>query len=134
MTCTVLSCVRVIFVAVGQMEELQLFRGDTVLIKGKKSRDTVCIVLADDTVDDSSIRMNKVCAVRSGGIYMVVINECCLQLAGLLSCWLVQEARRLRFSLPLISQAVCVPAPHRLCLNRVRCGARCCMGPHPIRT
>ena len=42
------------------MEELQLFRGDTVLIKGKKSRDTVCIVLADDTVDDSSIRMNKV--------------------------------------------------------------------------
>lgn len=43
-----------------QMEELQLFRGDTVLIKGKKSRDTVCIVLADDTVDDSSIRMNKV--------------------------------------------------------------------------
>ena len=43
------------------MEELQLFRGDTVLIKGKKSRDTVCIVLADDTVDDSSIRMNKVC-------------------------------------------------------------------------
>lgn len=42
------------------MEELQLFRGDTVLIKGKKSRDTVCIVLADDTVDDNSIRMNKV--------------------------------------------------------------------------
>lgn len=46
---------------VTQMEELQLFRGDTVLIKGKKSRDTVCIVLADDSVDDSSIRMNKVC-------------------------------------------------------------------------
>lgn len=42
------------------MDELQLFRGDTVLIKGKKNRDTVCIVLADDTVDDSSIRMNKV--------------------------------------------------------------------------
>lgn len=46
------------------MEELQLFRGDTVLIKGKKSRDTVCIVLADDTVDDSSIRMNKVGVLR----------------------------------------------------------------------
>eukprot|EP00611_Tribonema_gayanum_P001960 TRINITY_DN11452_c0_g1_i1.p1 TRINITY_DN11452_c0_g1~~TRINITY_DN11452_c0_g1_i1.p1 ORF type:complete len:249 (-),score=68.47 TRINITY_DN11452_c0_g1_i1:1005-1751(-) len=43
-----------------KMEELQLFRGDTVLVKGKKNRDTVCIVLADDTVDDSSIRMNKV--------------------------------------------------------------------------
>lgn len=50
------------------MEELQLFRGDTVLIKGKKSRDTVCIVLADDTVDDSSIRMNKVRrGLRYGG-------------------------------------------------------------------
>mmetsp|Transcript_19703 Transcript_19703/g.29162 ORF Transcript_19703/g.29162 Transcript_19703/m.29162 type:complete len:806 (+) Transcript_19703:92-2509(+) len=43
-----------------KMEELQLFRGDTVLVKGKKSKDTVCIVLADDTVDDTSIRMNKV--------------------------------------------------------------------------
>ncbi|CAM9420909.1 unnamed protein product, partial [Choristocarpus tenellus] len=42
------------------MDELQLFRGDTMLIKGKKNRDTVCIVLADDTVDDNSIRMNKV--------------------------------------------------------------------------
>ena len=27
------------------MEELQLFRGDTVLIKGKRRKDTVCIVL-----------------------------------------------------------------------------------------
>ena len=42
------------------MEELELFRGDTVLIKGKKGRDTVCIVLADETCDDSSVRMNKV--------------------------------------------------------------------------
>jgi len=45
------------------MERLQLFRGDTVLIKGKKRRDTVCIVLHDDTVDEQKIRMNKV--VRS---------------------------------------------------------------------
>lgn len=65
--CSLLSAPPVIFlphypiyVNPWQMEELQLFRGDTVLIKGKKSRDTVCIVLADDTVDDSSIRMNKV--------------------------------------------------------------------------
>eukprot|EP00904_Undaria_pinnatifida_P012547 jgi/Undpi1/8422/HiC_scaffold_25.g10890.m1 len=50
----------VVALSTAKMEELQLFRGDTVLIKGKKSRDTVCIVLADDTVDDSSIRMNKV--------------------------------------------------------------------------
>lgn len=45
------------------MEKLQLFRGDTVLIKGKKRRDTVCIVLHDETVEESKIRMNKV--VRS---------------------------------------------------------------------
>jgi transitional endoplasmic reticulum ATPase len=42
------------------MERLQLFRGDTVLIKGKKRRDTVCIVLHDETVDESKMRMNKV--------------------------------------------------------------------------
>eukprot|EP00967_Tisochrysis_lutea_P005975 scaffold7040_cov31-Tisochrysis_lutea.AAC.1 len=41
------------------MEELQLFRGDTVLIKGKRRKDTVCIVLADDTCDLGKIRMNK---------------------------------------------------------------------------
>ncbi|GIL59709.1 hypothetical protein Vafri_14437 [Volvox africanus] len=42
------------------MEKLQLFRGDTVLLKGKKRKDTVCIVLSDDTVDENKIRMNKV--------------------------------------------------------------------------
>ncbi|KAG1660301.1 hypothetical protein FOA52_003322 [Chlamydomonas sp. UWO 241] len=42
------------------MDTLQLFRGDTVLLKGKKRKDTVCIVLTDDTVDENKIRMNKV--------------------------------------------------------------------------
>jgi transitional endoplasmic reticulum ATPase len=42
------------------MEKLQLFRGDTVLVKGKRRKDTVCIVLSDDTVDQNKIRMNKV--------------------------------------------------------------------------
>ncbi|RYR73667.1 hypothetical protein Ahy_A02g008115 [Arachis hypogaea] len=42
---------------------LQLFRGDTILIKGKKRKDTVCIALADDTCEEPKIRMNKV--VRS---------------------------------------------------------------------
>ncbi|KAL7545497.1 hypothetical protein ACHAWF_008848 [Thalassiosira exigua] len=50
----------VISLSPAKMEELSLFRGDTVLIKGKKGRDTVCIVLADETCDDSSVRMNKV--------------------------------------------------------------------------
>jgi len=28
-------------------------------VQGKKRKDTVCIVLADDTVEESKIRMNK---------------------------------------------------------------------------
>jgi len=43
-----------------KMEELQLFRGDTVLLKGKRRKDTVCIVLADETCDANKIRLNKV--------------------------------------------------------------------------
>ena len=50
----------VISLSPAKMEQLELFRGDTVLIKGKKGRDTVCIVLADDDCDDNSVRMNKV--------------------------------------------------------------------------
>lgn len=42
------------------MENLSLFRGDTVLVKGKKRKDTVLIVLADDDLDDGSARMNRV--------------------------------------------------------------------------
>ncbi|XP_018507306.2 cell division cycle protein 48 homolog isoform X1 [Pyrus x bretschneideri] len=45
------------------MEKLQLFRGDTILIKGKKRKDTICIALADYTCEEPRIRMNKV--VRS---------------------------------------------------------------------
>uniref|UniRef100_A0A061QXF2 Transitional endoplasmic reticulum ATPase n=1 Tax=Tetraselmis sp. GSL018 TaxID=582737 RepID=A0A061QXF2_9CHLO len=60
------------------MEELQLFRGDTVLLKGKKRRDTVCIVLADDTCDAPKIRINKVVRnnlrVKLGDI--VSIHQC----------------------------------------------------------
>ena len=51
----------VVCLSAAKMEELQLFRGDTVLLKGKKGRDTVCIVLADDETEDVNIRMNKVC-------------------------------------------------------------------------
>lgn len=83
------------------MDKLQLFRGDTVLLKvralrcicslpislgrayfcvkfvlqGKKRKDTVCIVLSDDTVDESKIRINKVVRknlrVRLGDIVSV---------------------------------------------------------------
>jgi len=42
-----------------KMDELQLFRGDTVLMKGKRRKETVCIVLSDDTVSDEKIRINR---------------------------------------------------------------------------
>jgi transitional endoplasmic reticulum ATPase len=41
------------------MDKLGLFRGDTVLLKGKKRRDTVLIVLADDAVEETKIRVNR---------------------------------------------------------------------------
>ncbi|XP_040891108.1 zgc:136908 isoform X1 [Toxotes jaculatrix] len=41
-------------------EELKLFRGDTVVLRGRKQRQTVCIVLTDDTCADERIRMNRV--------------------------------------------------------------------------
>jgi len=59
-----------------KMEELQLFRGDTVLIKGKRRKDTVCIVLADNNCDKNKVRMNKVVRtnlrVRLGDVVSVL--------------------------------------------------------------
>ena len=55
----------VIALSTAKMEELQLFRGDTVLIKGKKGHETVCIVLTDETCDDANVRMNKVVRKKS---------------------------------------------------------------------
>ena len=51
----------VVSLSAAKMQELQLFRGDTILLKGKKGHDTVCIVLSDDDTADANIRMNKVC-------------------------------------------------------------------------
>ena len=47
------------------MEELQLFRGDTVRIKGKRGKETVCIVLQDEAVDSLNVKMNKVRALSA---------------------------------------------------------------------
>jgi transitional endoplasmic reticulum ATPase len=58
-----------------KMDELQLYRGDTVLLKGKKRRETICIVLADDTCPNDHIRMNRVVRnnlrVHSGDIVSI---------------------------------------------------------------
>jgi transitional endoplasmic reticulum ATPase len=49
----------VLALSTATMEKLQFFRGDMVLVKGKKRRDTVLIVLADDSIEDSKVRINK---------------------------------------------------------------------------
>jgi len=45
------------------MEELDLYRGDTVIIKGKRRKETVCIALLSEDVVVGRIKMNRV--VRS---------------------------------------------------------------------
>ena len=49
----------VVALSQSKMDELELFRGDSVLLKGKKRKETVCIVLSDDTVSSDRIRMNR---------------------------------------------------------------------------
>jgi len=59
-----------------KMSELDYYRGDTVLVKGKRRRDTVCIVLSDDNCDENKVKMNKVVRnnlrVKLGDIVTVV--------------------------------------------------------------
>ncbi|CAA2985845.1 cell division cycle 48 homolog [Olea europaea subsp. europaea] len=60
------------------MEALNFFRGDTILIKGKRRTDTVCILLSDEQCEESKIKMNKVVRanlrVRLGDV--VSIHQC----------------------------------------------------------
>lgn len=42
-----------------KMDQLELFRGDTVLLKGRKRRETVAIVISDDTCPNEKMRMNR---------------------------------------------------------------------------
>ena len=41
------------------MTELSLFRADTVLLKGKKRKETICVALSDDDLPDEKIRINR---------------------------------------------------------------------------
>ncbi|KAJ8754049.1 hypothetical protein K2173_001947 [Erythroxylum novogranatense] len=60
------------------MEKLQLFRGDIILIKGKKGKDTICNAVRDDKCDEQKIKMNKVVRsnlrVRLG--HVVSVHQC----------------------------------------------------------
>lgn len=43
-----------------KLTELDIFKGDPVLIKGKKRHETLCVALVDNDLEDGKIRMNKV--------------------------------------------------------------------------
>eukprot|EP00047_Mylnosiga_fluctuans_P001518 m.220706 g.220706 ORF g.220706 m.220706 type:complete len:805 (+) comp10438_c0_seq1:924-3338(+) len=66
----------VISLSQAKMDELDLFRGDTVLLKGRRKRETVCIVLSDDDCANEKIRMNKVIRnnlrVRMGDVVSIL--------------------------------------------------------------
>merc|ERR1712110_337263 len=61
-----------------KMDELQLFRGDSILVKGKKRKETVAIVLSDDTLSNEKCRIPRVMRsnlrVRLGDV--VVLSPC----------------------------------------------------------
>lgn len=50
----------VVMMSPAKMEALGIFRGETVLVKGKKRHETICVAIFDDQTDDNKIRMNKV--------------------------------------------------------------------------
>lgn len=56
-------------------EKLELFKGDTVTVKGKKRKETVLVVLVDDDIDDGAVRINRIVRnnlrVRLGDIVTV---------------------------------------------------------------
>ena len=41
------------------MEKLQLFRGDTIRLKGKRRHETVLIAMSDETLPEKECRINK---------------------------------------------------------------------------
>lgn len=69
----------VICLSPAKMEELNFFRGDLCLVKGKKGKDTVCVVLADEETDDANVRLNKVVRknlrVRLGDVISITAIE-----------------------------------------------------------
>jgi transitional endoplasmic reticulum ATPase len=63
-----------------KMDELKIFKAETVVLKGKKRKETIAIALPDETGDltDDKIRMNKVLRknvrVRLGDVVSIVKN------------------------------------------------------------
>jgi len=68
------------YLSAAKMEELELFKGDNVILKGKKGKQTVAICLIDEAgCPDSNIKVNKGMRknlrVRLGDMVTVVVNK-----------------------------------------------------------
>ncbi|KAM3137540.1 AAA ATPase cdc48 [Paramecium bursaria] len=50
----------VVQLSAAKMQELKIFKGAPILIKGKKRKETVCVPIVDNKLDNEKIRMNKV--------------------------------------------------------------------------
>jgi transitional endoplasmic reticulum ATPase len=57
------------------MNELKIFKGDAIFIKGKKRKETLAVALIDNKLEEGKIRMNKVVRknlrVRLGDIVQI---------------------------------------------------------------
>ncbi|EDR22795.1 hypothetical protein, conserved, partial [Entamoeba dispar SAW760] len=42
-----------------RMEELNFFEGDSILIKGKRRKSTICIVMAEEGLTENMIRLHR---------------------------------------------------------------------------
>jgi transitional endoplasmic reticulum ATPase len=66
-----------------KMKELDLFNGDTVLLRGKKRKTTVAVVNGDDSVAASRVQMTKVVRSNLRYVYCDVtsyrMSACCLK-------------------------------------------------------
>jgi len=49
----------VVVMSSAKMAELNLFRADTVMLKGKKRKETICVALSEDDLADEKIRINR---------------------------------------------------------------------------
>eukprot|EP01039_Chlorochromonas_danica_P001718 gene1719-1877_t len=62
-----------------KLEELKIFSGDTILIKGKKRKTTVGVVVSDENVESTRIQMSKVVRsnlrVRLGDVVSISLLE-----------------------------------------------------------
>lgn len=62
----------VVHLSEATLEKLGLFRSDTILLKGKKRRETIAVVLTSEDCDDTKIRMNKGSLPRSSLSYLAL--------------------------------------------------------------